>query len=195
MTPLEKLLKENRSKQNTLLTQVKNGRVDIMGNQASSSNFPLFEETKRGNKLYVKEALKSIMHVTPLHMYFFSERNINTLWDIIRYNVWIQSGKKHVVGRQSDDELKIVMRSIYLQSAKHQNSRMKQQIQELNQSVCNYCISNILSNVEQYLGYKKHVSTLPEPLPLPVNLSSTGSKKLQNMIGGNGGDRRFPMPL
>lgn len=179
---VNQLLRDNRIRQTTLLNNVKNGRVDITGKQTSSSYYPLFEESNRGNKLYVHEALKSIMYPTPLHMYFFSEKNIDSLWDIIRYNVWVQSGKKHVIGRQSDDELKIVMRSIYLQSAQHQSCDVKTQIQRLNQDVCNYCISNILSNIEQYLGYKKHVSTLPEPIPLPVNLSSAGSKKLQYMI-------------
>ena len=41
-------------------------------------------------------------------------------------------------------------------------------------------IPNILSNVELYIGYKKHVSKLPQPLEHPKYLSSAGMKGIRN---------------
>ncbi len=180
MDAIKKLLKLNKENSKKLLTRVKNGRVNILGKPTSVNAFPLFEETNRGNSIYINEALKSILGKTKLHDIFFSEFNINNLQKIIRYNVWLQSDKKHVVGRQSDDQLKIIMRSVFLQYGKHNDQNINQQIMELNEIVCNYSIPNILSNLEQYIGYKNHISKLPEPIPLPKNLSSTRLKSLRN---------------
>ena len=44
-----------------------------------------------------------------------------------------------------------------------------------------YCVPNILSEVQQYLGYLDNVQKLPNPLPLPENLSSAGSKTLRSV--------------
>ena len=74
------------------------------------------------------------------------------------------------------------MRSIYLQYAKHINTNIKAQIKELNQLIYNYSIPNILSNIELYLGFKKHVSTLPEPMSHPKYLSNQGLKSFKNPI-------------
>ena len=85
---------------------------------------------------------------------------------MIRYNVYLRSGKKHIIGRQSDTQLQIIMRSIYLQNSKNLNTDIKGQIQELNKLVIDYCVPNILVEVEQYIQYKVSVSKIPEPLPL-----------------------------
>jgi len=74
------------------------------------------------------------------------------------------------------------MRSIFLQYGKHSNTNIIKQIKELNQLMCNYCIPNILSNIELYIGYKHRVSYLPKPLPHPINLSSTGMKSIKNKL-------------
>ena len=97
----------------------------------------------------------------------------------MRYRVWVESGKKHVIGRQSDGELKIIMRSIFLQYGKYRDTRIIDQVKELNKIACQYTIPNILSNVEQYIGYKKDLSFLPKPLALPQNLSIKGTKMYQ----------------
>lgn len=182
MDTIKKLLNKNRENTNLLLSRVKNGRVNIMGAPRYVGKFPLYEERNSGNKIYQNEALKSIIVKTPLHNKFFSASNINNLQKIIRYEVWLQSGKTHIIGRQSDDQLKIIMRSIYLQYGKHQNTNYIEQIKNLNQFVCNYSIPNILSNLELFIGYKEHVSNLPEPIPLPVNMSNAGLKSVNNLI-------------
>ena len=182
MDSIKKLLEKNRENTNMLLSRVKNGRVNIMGTPRHVGKFPMFEEKNSGNKIYQREALKSIIVITPIHEKFFSKKNINNLQKLLRYEVWKQSDKKHVIGRQSDDQLKTVMRSIYLQYGKHQNTNIIEQVKDLNQFVCNYSIPNILSNLELYIGYKKHISNLPELIPLPVNMSNIGLKSVNNLI-------------
>ena len=98
---------------------------------------------------------------------------------MIRYQVYIQTNKKHIIGRQSDLQLKIIMRSMYLQYGKNLQNDIKTQVQQLNTMVVKYSVPKIISGVKQYLAYKRDVSTLPVPMDRPKNLSSAGSKVLQ----------------
>ena len=164
---------------NVLFTNIKNGRVDISGNNIpTSSNFPMFQQSNKGNVFYQNEALKTILTRTDkLQQVFFSEQNVQIIQNNLRQIVYKKSG--HVIQNQSYDNLYIVMRSIYLQYSKHINTNIKPQIKELNQLVYNYAVPNILSNIEQYLGFKKHISTLPIPLSHPKNLSNQGLKSMK----------------
>lgn len=154
-----------------------NGRVDITGNNIGPQ-WPMFQQNNTGVKNYKEEALKGIQTESILSQLFFSKKNIDTIQNQIRYNVWEQSNKQHIIGRQSDTELEIIMRSIYLQYARNLPENIKGQIEELNTMVLDYCIPNILSEVEQYLSYKTNVSNLPKPLSRPENLSNAGTKTL-----------------
>eukprot|EP00798_Chlamydomonas_sp_ICE-L_P000696 gene696-2127_t len=45
---------------------------------------------------------------------FFSDANLGPLHQAIRYRVWVDSDRKLVIGRQSEDQLVFVMRSVFL---------------------------------------------------------------------------------
>lgn len=156
---------------------VSNGRVNILNNKPQEQ-WPLFQQNNTGAINYKEEALRGIQSKSTLSQVFFSKNNIDLLQNQLRYNVWLQSNKKHIIGRQSDTELEIVMRSIYLQYSKNLPYNIKEQIKDLNTMILDYCIPNILSEVEQYLSYKVNVSTLPEPISRPKSLSSAGTKTL-----------------
>lgn len=179
-TPNNRLLQYDTNKSKDLMTKIKNGRINIMGQPISRSQFPLFIESKRGNTTYKNEALKSILGKSKLHNLYFSKTNIDNIQAMIRREIWIQSNKKHKISRQSDNELKIIMRSIFLQNGKHQCNNIIEQIKDLNQLVLEYCIPNILSNIELYLGYKKDTSFLPVPLEPPKNMSVVGLRGYSN---------------
>ena len=162
-----------------LFNNIKNGRIDIIGNDIpTSSKFPLFQESTKGNHFYQNEALKTILTNTDkLQKVFFSKENFMIIQNNLKQIVYNKSG--HVIKNQSYDNLFIIMRSIYLQYSKHINTNIKPQIKELNQLVYNYAIPNILSNIEQYLGFKKSISTLPVPMSHPRYLSNQGLKSLK----------------
>ena len=159
-----------------LLNKIKNGRIDILGNDIqTSSSFPLYEESITGNMLYKSEALKTILTTTDkLYQTFFSPENIKLIQSQFKKIVYEKS--KHVIQNQSDNSLHIIMRSIYLQYAKHNNTNIKAQVRELNQIIYNYSIPNILSNIELYKGYKKTISNAPVPLSAPIYTSSSSEK-------------------
>ena len=144
----------------------------------NAMKFPLYQEINTGNASYKEEALKSILthENEPLHNVFFSKDNIDLLQNIIIKRIWIHSDKKYVIGRQSDRELKLIMRSVFLQYGKYNKNNIKKQIIELNRLIYKYCIPNILSNLQQYVSYTRDVNNLSVPLQPPKNVSIKGTK-------------------
>ena len=60
------------------------------------------------------------------------------------------------IEHQSEEELQIIMRSIYLQFSKNSDNEIQKQIKDLNAEVLKYSIENIYTNVKQYLGYLRN---------------------------------------
>ena len=99
----------------------KNGRIDIRG--SNSKPYDLYQEHSLENGMsYKNESLRSIQTESLLSKTFFSSENIDSLQNMLRYNVWLKSNKRHVIGRQSETQLHIVMRSIYLQYAQNRDN-------------------------------------------------------------------------
>ncbi len=162
------------------INQFQNGRL-INYDNTNIKDIELFEQyTKEGTKQnFQVEALYGIQESSTLSHVFFSRQNLNLIQDMIRYNVYIKSNKKHVIDRQSDVNLEIIMRSIYLQHSPNLPNKIKEQIQYLNNLVTDYCVEQILPEVDQYLGYLSEIQYMPMPIELPRNLSSKGSRSLR----------------
>jgi hypothetical protein len=110
---------------------------------------------------------------------FFSCNNIDVLQEGIRYKVYQLSNGKHVIGRQSDKDLKVVMRSIYLQYSKNLSTDILSQVRELNRQVLTWCTNEVFSNVQQYDKYVVDVSTLPMPMERSTIATTKGSRILE----------------
>lgn len=162
---------------NNIKNNSNNGRVDITN--CNKKPWGLFEQENSGNKIYKEEALKTIQSCSPLSNAFFSKKNIDIIQNSIRYNVWKESNEKHVIARQSDVQLQIIMRSVFLQYSKNIPTNIEGQINSLNRIVVNFCVPKILSEVKQYIIYKNTVSELPQPLERPKQTTTKGSKTLE----------------
>jgi hypothetical protein len=156
-----------------------NGRIQGLDHNAQKMFYMSSQDDNRQTSPYQTEAIKGIIEANPLSSLFFSKQNIDSLQEAIRYLVWDKSCKKHIIDRQSDDELKVVMRSIYLQNAKHQPLNFKEQIRELNTLVLRFCVPKILNEIESYLNFRNEISTLPKPLERSENVSVKGTKTLE----------------
>ena len=158
-------------------TQTYNGRVNIMDN-TNQQSYPLFLKTKSKDN-FQKEALKGIQSGTILNTLFFSKKNVDDLQQMIRYNIYIMSNKKHIIDKQSETELHIVMRAYYLQYARNLSTNIKEQIKELNSMVLDWVLPKIMTQIEQYLVFKKQVSGVYEPIDRQINVSNAGTKTLE----------------
>lgn len=124
------------------------------------------------------EALKTVITETKLSRAFFSPQNIQDIQATLRYQV--HKDTKQIIGNQSEYDLLIVMRSIYLQYSGNNEEDIKGEIAYLNQEVLKYCIPVVTSAVYQHLQFLKDVKKLPgtEYMDRPVLMSSTGTKMM-----------------
>lgn len=128
---------------------------------------------------------------------FFSAENVDALQEAIRYRVFVGSSGRFTIGRQSDRELAIVMRSIYLQDTSGRSAQPAQaqrrvayherrgraaaleEVRALNRQVLDFCVPRVLEEVRMNAQYLRDVSTLPQPLDRGEFSSSKGTRVLE----------------
>jgi hypothetical protein len=160
------------------MDQFQNGRV-------ITTNEPMKDlgmiENNSTQKNFQEEALYGIQEQTQLNQLYFSKANMEIIQNKIRYEVYLKTDKKHIIGNQSPVELEIIMRSIYLQHSPNLPTQIKEQIKYLNELVSNWCIEKIIPEIYQYMGYLKQVEYMPVPIEHPQNLSSKGTRNLRSV--------------
>ena len=120
------------------------------------------------------DALTGSWEDTLLSRAFFSVANMQALQNGIRAGVYNSSSGQYIIGEQNYDELKIIMRSIFLQNSKNLPSNITQQISELNDDVLEYAVRQVYREAEGYMKYQRDVSTMHVPIALPVTSSIKG---------------------
>ena len=110
---------------------------------------------------------------------FFSRENVEIIQKGIINSVFNKSNGEYIISNQSEQELKIIMRSMYFQYGKNLNYDIIEQIKELNTLVIRWSVDEIIKNIKQYIEYKKSISTLPMPMERAVLPSQKGTKTLE----------------
>ena len=110
---------------------IQNERANVIGDQHKGAYNMVEEMDKKSN--YERTILKGNHCDNVLNQLFFSQRNLNIIQNGLRHKVWEQSERKHVISRQSETELIIIMRAIFLQHAKNADTNIREQLEELNQ--------------------------------------------------------------
>jgi len=153
-----------------------NGRVDILG-PSIEQRFSMSDRIPVSQCTSFRDAMKGNWNNTALSDTFFSAENIQIIQNGIRAGVYNKSNNQYVVGEQNCDELKIVMRSIFLQYSQNLPANIPQQIAALNKLVLDYCVKAVYGQAQGYMKYKFDASTLVVPIALPI-MSKTNDKQL-----------------
>lgn len=154
-----------------------NGRVNII-QPNTSALFAMSDKISANNKCSAyTDAMTGNWQNTTLSSTFFSQKNIIALQHGIKSGVYERSGGKFQIGNQSNDELKTIMRSIFLQYSQNLPSNIIDQVKALNSLVLEYAIPQVYGEAQSYVQYKRDVSTLVVPMSLPV-MSNTNDKQL-----------------
>jgi hypothetical protein len=164
----------------TPMPQFQNGRVigvsGVAGNQ-----FEMFTANNNKNDTFKEYALYGTLNRSPLSELFFSRYNMERIQSQLRYRVFVASGGKYMIGKQDNTELEVIMRAIILQYGKWLPNQLAEQVNELDRLVVEFAWPKILSEVEQYIGYIKNLEYLPNPIALPRNVSSKGTRTLSSV--------------
>lgn len=154
-----------------------NGRVQLVKNEKIEI-YPMSHVLNKKSN-FNEEATKGIHSQNPISQLYFSTMNIDALQEAIRYQVYLKSCQKHVIGRQSDTELKIIMRAVYLEHARHRDYDILPEIKRLNQLVLDFCVPKVLQEIKMYITYTNDINKLPQPMDRGEFQSSKGSKVLE----------------
>jgi hypothetical protein len=113
---------------------------------------------------------------TPLNTIFFSEQNLDVIQKGIQEQVYLMSGNKFNIDRQSDDELKIIMRSYYLSFAQNNPQTIAKDLDSLNKRVIGYAAAKVYSEVDFHMFYLKDLQDFAPPIANPMNVHAYGTR-------------------
>ncbi len=144
-------------------------RINLKANE-TAAGYDLYQNSRK--KQPTCNISNSRMENTIITDNFFSSKNVDYIQYKIKDEIFIQSGGKYNIGRQSDTELNIIMNSIYLQNLPNllnTSDYVEQQVDFLNRLVIKECLRIIIPAVKQYEGYRKDISTPRYIMELPKN--------------------------
>jgi hypothetical protein len=152
-----------------------NGRVNAV-TEVFNYNFKATADNTTENNINL---VSRNMGCTDVSVLFFSDTNVELLQYGIRNKILNLSNGKYRIGKQSDVDLKIIMRSIYFQYGKNTKNDVKLQVLDLNTRVIDWCVPEIMSNIQQSDKYIMDISTLPMPLDRPDLTTQKGLRYLE----------------
>ena len=123
-----------------------------------------------------RELVGHLHYETPLNTVFFSVPNIEQIQQSIQEQVFLMSGNKHRIDRQSDDDIKLIMRSYYLMFGRNNPLTVAEDLADLNGRVIGYASAKIYSELDFYLFYRKDIEDFAPPIANPMNVHVYGTR-------------------
>jgi hypothetical protein len=145
---------------------------------------------------------KNLYGETLLTFLFFSDKNVQNIQKLIRMTVFRHT--KQVIDNQSNTELLVVMRSIFLAYSQHPKlldesmsekerktllAQYTDEVDRLNQLVIDTSVPLVVSQLQQYLVYLHDASSplriMDKPLSTSVKGTKTNRSQTQVLIGSD----------
>ena len=142
-----------------------NGRVDIEKPNINTL-FDLKDKIPIESSDF-RDALNGNIITSDLSVAYFSKENIRIIQNGLRVGVYNLSKGSYIISPQNEDNLKVIMRSIFLQNSANLPNNIKEQLNELNSIVLDYCIPKVYGEAKGYLTYLHDVSNLAIPMERP----------------------------
>ena len=156
-----------------------NGRIYIIS-PTLNNQFELSDKIPVHTTAAFRDAMTGNWMNTPLSLAYFSSENINILQNNIRKGVFDKSNGEFVIGLQDEDELKIIMRAMFIQYAKYRTDiPITIQVQEINRKVLEFSVPRIISSLNMKRKYLNDIQKLPVPLEHSRSMSTKGTKELE----------------
>lgn len=138
-----------------------------------------FAYPTKTEKNFMGDMLRGNWEASEVSKRFFTATNVSLIQAAIKRGVYEKSGsKRYVIDDQDVDELKMIMRGIFLQYGRNNAFDVEGQIRDLNKLIIDWCVPRILSEIDHHLYYLNDISHMPIPLAQPMSMSSAGTKSL-----------------
>lgn len=194
-------------KQNRTLLSVTQEREKILATDnlkklesPGTYNFTIDDKTLRGSN--TNSLFKNLYGETPLTFLFFSKQNVDNIQKLIRMLVNKHTGQ--IIDNQSNTELLIIMRSIFLEYSRHPQlidesmsedvkkkllTQYTLEVDRLNKLVVDTTVPLIISQLQQYLIYLDDASSPLRVMDKPLSTSVKGTKSYRSstqvLLGGD----------
>jgi hypothetical protein len=119
---------------------------------------------------------ENICDETVFYNTFMSEINMEYINLTIKKTVYNNSCNKYIITDQKREHIIQIMKGIYNDYAQHYKFKQKEQFKLLNKLVIDYCVQTILNEIDSRFLYMRDKFSSLEPLPPPINTSTSGSK-------------------
>lgn len=133
----------------------------------SALEFPLYlKPTSEAYADVVDAVVRSLRQPpTPLNAAFFSKTNVDALQDALRARITETMGLS--LDRQSDWEMLLIMRQLYMDGASNWPDSIEEEVARLNGQVVQVAARAVSGNLTRYMSYRSYVD-MPAPMPLPA---------------------------
>lgn len=143
--------------------------------------FIMFQAHKDDYYNMSQDSLRGIQIESKLSKVFFHPKNVNLIQKQIITNVFRKTNGEYLIEKQNETDLQIVMRSIFIQHARHLTNNIKGQIRELNNLVVSEVIPGIVSEIMAHCGYLERTFGPMQIMDRPKNVSNAGLKTLPSI--------------
>ena len=135
----------------------------------SSQDFPLYlKPTSEAYADVVAAVVRSLRQPsTPLNVAFFSKANVDALQEALRARIAETMGL--TLDRQSDWEMLLIMRQVYMDGASNWPDSVEEEVSRLDGQVLQVASRAVSGNVMRYMSYRSHVD-MPAPMLRPAEM-------------------------
>jgi hypothetical protein len=155
-----------------------NGRIDILG-PTVEQQFAMYDKIPNSSACSsFRDAMTGNWENTALSDAFFSTGNMEIVQNGLRNGVYAMSKGAYLIGPQDCDNLKMIMRSVFLQSAMNLAINISGQIAALNKVVVDMFVPKLYNEARSYIQYKRDASTMYKPIDRPI-YSAENDKTLE----------------
>lgn len=141
--------------------------------------FSLFARDRAGEAAETSLHRATHLRPTPTSRMFFAADNVERLQTKLRDVIRRRTG--HVIDRQSDEELQVVMRYVFVQNGRHEGGIAE--VRRLNELVLAEVVPIVGAGLAQYLTYMRDISNQPTPIPRGQATSIKGTKTVEVFRG------------
>jgi hypothetical protein len=114
---------------------------------------------------------QAVRNVNKLKQIFFSPENVKYIQEKMSYEV-LTTTKKYKIPYQNEQDLRMIMETIYFDKTRNIGYALNEQLAELNTYVVKFCVPLIINEINVYLNYLDDINKPRELNTLP---KSTGN--------------------